>query len=743
MKIASKLLRTQLELLRPFVQSSPLELSRSGQDKLGKLMFTVKRRSIVVQDRPFDKFEAAWILPRDEVRSGVILYLHGGGYTCGTLDYAKGFASFLSSSCGMRVLCAAYRLAPENPYPAALDDVLIAYSFLLDSGYNSDQIILCGESAGGGLIYSLCLKLKELNMLLPAGIVALSPWTDLTLSGKSYKSNKKVDPSMLEERLVFFADCYTGRRPDLVKRSKDEKAAEPPVNVTEKADPFVSPLFGDLFGMPPSLIFAGGDEIMLDDAVEMHERLISYGSQSRLYVKPHMWHAYLLYGLEENEPDFGLINYFISSVLPEGSERKLRWMKLDNAAKIYPAAATRRWSNVFRLSATLKEDVDRGILQSALDVTVRRFPSIAVRLRRGFFWYYLEEIPHAPRIKNEKSYPLYRMPFDDIRRCAFRVLVYKKRIAVEFFHAVTDGNGGLVFLKTLLAEYLTEKCKVRIPNTFGVLDRLEQPSDEELEDCFPKYSGRVRLGRGDKNSFRISGTPEDDGFQHVTTFMLNLGQVSAAAKARKVTITAFLTAAMIEAGIRLQKEHGIPHMWQKPVKVLIPVNLRKMFPSKTLRNFVFYSTSGVDPRLGEYTFDEICTVVHHQMGLDITPKSMASRISTNVRDEQLMALKIMPLFIKNIAMKAVFGLVGERKSMLSLSNLGPIQLPEHMKDMIERFDFILGVQSSAPYNCGVLSYGDTLYINIIRNIKESLLERRFYEVLHEQKISVKVESNQN
>jgi NRPS condensation-like uncharacterized protein len=200
---------------------------------------------------------------------------------------------------------------------------------------------------------------------------------------------------------------------------------------------------------------------------------------------------------------------------------------------------------------------------------------------------------------------------------------------------------------------------------------------------------------------------------------------------------------MIEAGIRLQKERSIPHMWQKPVKVLIPVNLRKMFPSKTLRNFVLYSTSGVDPRFGEYTFDEICTVVHHQMGLDITPKSMASRISTNVRDEQLMALKIMPLFIKNIAMKAVFGLVGERKSMLSLSNLGPVQLPEHMKDMIERFDFILGVQSSAPYNCGVLSYGDTLYINIIRDIKESLLERRFYEVLHEQNISVKVESNQN
>jgi acetyl esterase/lipase/NRPS condensation-like uncharacterized protein len=741
MKLAAKLLRAQLELLRPFVQTSPLEFSRAGQDKLGRLMLTVKRRSIVVQDKPFEKFEAAWILPRDEVRSGVIMYLHGGGYTCGSLDYSKGFASFLSSLCGMRVLCVAYRLAPENPYPAALEDVLEAYRFLTGSGYDPKQIILCGESAGGGLIYSLCLKLKELGISLPAGIIALSPWTDLTLSGKTYKTNKKVDPSMLEERLAFFADCYTGRRSDLVKSANNKEGAAESA-ITEKNNPFVSPIFGDLFGMPPSLIFAGGDEIMLDDAAEMHERLIAYGAQSHLVVKPHMWHAYLLYGLEENESDFDLINDFISSVFPDGSERKLRWMKLDNAAKIYPAAATRRWSNVFRLSATLKEDIDRDILQSALDVTVRRFPSIAVRLRRGLFWYYLEEIPRAPRVQDEKSYPLHRMPFDDIRKCAFRVLVYKKRVAVEFFHAVTDGNGGLVFLKTLLAEYLTEKCHVQIPNTHGILDRLEQPSEEELEDCFPKYSSKIRKGRGDQNSFRPSGTPETDGFQHITTFMLNLNQVSAAAKSRKVTITAFLTAAMIDAGIRIQAEKRLPHMWLKPVRVLIPVNLRKMFPSKTLRNFVFYTICGVDPRLGEYSFDEICTSVHHQMGLDITPKSMASRIATNVRDEQLMALKIMPLFIKNIVMKAVFGLVGERKSMLSLSNLGPVQVPERMKDMIERFDFVLGVQSSAPYNCGVLSYGDTLYFNIISNINEPMLERRFYEVLREQNIAVKVESNQ-
>ena len=139
------------------------------------------------------------------------------------------------------------------------------------------------------------------------------------------------------------------------------------------------------------------------------------------------------------------------------SANPLHWVRLDNAAKIYPAARTRTWSNVFRVSATLDEDIDPAVLQSALDVTVRRFPSIAVRLRRGLFWYYLEEIPKAPEIMDEKPYPLSRMYFDDIRKCAFRVIVHEKRIAVEFFHALTDGNGGLVFVKTLVSEYLYQK----------------------------------------------------------------------------------------------------------------------------------------------------------------------------------------------------------------------------------------------------------------------------------------------
>ena len=174
----------------------------------------------------------------------------------------------------------------------------------------------------------------------------------------------------------------------------------------------------------------------------------------------------------------------------------------------------------------------------------------------------------------------------------------------------------------------------------------------------------------------------------------------------------------------------------------MPVNLRNIFPSKTLRNFALYTTPEIDPRLGDYTFDEICKIVHHWLASDVTPKKMAAKIATNIDSERLLIVRLMPLFIKNLVMKAVYNAVGERKSCFCVSNLGKIELPEAMKPYIERFDFILGVQATVPYNCGVLSYGDDLYINFVRNIRESNVELQFFKVLQEQGIPVCVQSNQ-
>ena len=718
MGLSAKLVRSQLNFFKPFVANCSLEVTRKGQDKLGELMEAIHWHDVIVHDHNFENFEGAWVIPKEERRSGAVLYLHGGGYTCGDLEYAKGFASTLAAECGVRVFCAAYRLAPETRFPGAVDDAEESYRYLLSKGYTPEQICLCGESAGGGLIYALCLRLKERGLPLPCGIIAISPWVDLTVSGESYITNKDADPSLTEELLRFYAKCY----------ADDVRAPE------------VSPLFAELDGLPPSLIFVGGDEILLDDSKRMHEKLLQSGCKSQLVIAPERWHAYVLYMLNENMSDFDTINQFLSRVM--AAERKQQWMRLDNAAKIYPAALRKKWSNVFRLSATLSEPVDRDVLRAALDVTLRRFPSIGVRLRKGIFWFYLERVPEVPEITEEQSYPLVHMSYASIRECAFRVVVYKNRIAVELFHALTDGTGGMIFLKTLLAEYLSQKHGLTIPAGDGVLGRLEEPDEEELEDSFLRYAGSVKASRRESTAWHLTGTPEKDGFKDLVTMMVPADALRRCAKAHGVTVTELVCAAMMQAICRLQAEKVPQRSRRRPVKVLLPVNLRNLFPSRTLRNFASYITPEVDPRMGDYTFDEICAAVHHRMGLENNPQTMRAKFAANVASEQSPLLRVMPLFIKNLAMKAVFDTVGECKSCLCLSNLGVVHLPEVMAPYVDRMDFIIGVQAKAPHNCGVLTWNGTAYINCIRSIQEPELELHFYRVLHQLGLPVRVESNQ-
>ena len=718
MQLSEKLVRRQLERMKPILNATSLSDARKGQDLLGGILSKTVRKEINIKSVSLPNAKAVMITPHDKIRQGVIFYLHGGGYTCGDIEYAKGFGSILAVECGINVFCIEYALAPENPFPAALNDAVNGYRYLLSHGYLPSHIALCGESAGGGLCFSLVKKLASMNLPKPACIAAISPWTDLTQSGSTHILNKENDPSLTTFLLDFYASCYAD----------------------DPRDPLASPLFADLKGMPPSLIFVGGDEILLDDSVRLHKKLLESSCKSEIVIADRMWHAYMLYCIKERAGDFDRLNSFLNRYLT--GERKLRWMKLDNAAKIFPAAKRRKWNNFFRLSAELTENVNIPVLKKALDITVRRFPSIAVRLCKGLFWYYLEELSEPPEISQEQSWPLAHEAFEKINECALRVIVYKKRIAVEFYHAITDGTGGLVFLKTLLAEYLEQKYVITVPNEKGVLDRLEIPSEEEFEDSFFKNHGIVSESRRNSAAYKERCTHEKDDFRHITTFMLKAEQALAESKKYKVSLTVFLTSCMMLALQRLQNEQIKEKRKQKPIRVIVPVNLRKLFPSRTLRNFAHVVMPEIDPRRGDYSFEEIVNSVYHQLGEQITPKNMSAKFTPNVNAEKGWAVRAMPLFAKNLVMKAVYNSVGEKTSCLNLSNLGVVDIPEIMKKYITRFDFILSVQATKPRNCGVLTYNGTIYMNFIRNTVEPALESRFYEVLREHGIHVKVESNQ-
>ena len=733
-------IKSQLAISKPFVEKCSLSTVRRAHESVGRLKSNSYKDQTRIERVKIGSLNCAMITPKEELSDGVLLYIHGGGFVAGNLEYACGFGSALAAKCGIKVFTVEYRLAPEHQYPTAVDDIMDAYGHLLSSGFDPSRIAICGESAGGGLCYSLCQKLRDKGRTMPAGIIAISPWTDLSLTNESYEINKKDDPCLTKERLKYYADCYLyGATPDARGRLHPNVNNDTDDDLAKKRDRRVSPLYDSQEKMPDSLIFVGDDEIMYDDSVLMHEKLIAAGAKSELIIAHGLWHGYILYDLPDREEDFAKIRKFIRKVIP--ARRMLAWMSLDNAAKLFPASRSRTWSNMFRISSTLDEEIDRDVLKVALDVTVRRFPSIAVAIKEGMFWYYLEEISSIPPILDEKPYPLARMTTKDLRKCAFRVLVYKNRLAVEFFHSLTDGTGGMIFVKTLTAEYLYQKYGIKVPVGNGILDRLEEPTAAELEDSFLKNAGEYSVSRKDTDSFRIEGKREVDGFRTNTTFIIDPDYVKDEAKKRGVTVTVYLTAILMEASHRVQQDRVKNPAKFKPIKVFIPVNLRPMFNSQTMRNFILYAMVGINPRLGDYSFDDLCQIISAQMKQQITEKNMRAMIRTNVSSELNVFISIVPLFVKNIIMKAIFNAVGEKKSLFSFSNLGLVKVPEEYSARVKRMDFVLGSQSSAPYNVASLTYGGKMYLNVTRNAREPVLEEKIYGVLRELGVPHTVESN--
>ena len=416
------------------------------------------------------------------------------------------------------------------------------------------------------------------------------------------------------------------------------------------------------------------------------------------------------------------------------------WYRLDTAALIFPAISRRDWCNAFRVSATLNEEIDPAILQRATDEMRGRFPSYFVTLRKGFFWYYLEESRQRVEIRRDYAYPLTFMSRRELKRNCMRVLYYQNRIAAEFFHSLADGRGGSIFLCNLVARYLELKHGLSFPRGELLRDLGQPPPREELEDSFLKNAAEVASGRKEASSYRLHGTREGRGFKTLTTGIVDTQALLDLAHRYQVTVTALLAAVMAESIIAMQNTE-LPRRRQRPVKVTIPVDLRRLYGSRTLRNFSLVLNIGVDPRFGDYTLPELCSAMYHQLCLQATKQNMAGMIAANVQPQQLVPLRLAPVFLKNLVMDGVYRRSGESGGSLNISNLTTLPLPEEMRPYVSRMEFIIGPQRSYPNNCSVLSYGGKTYINMIRSIRESELERRFFSRLVELGVAVEIECN--
>lgn len=426
-----------------------------------------------------------------------------------------------------------------------------------------------------------------------------------------------------------------------------------------------------------------------------------------------------------------------------GRHDKTFWYRLDNAAKMFPTVLSRRITTLFRLSVTLNEKIDPVILQQSLEYCIGRFPFYKVNLKAGLFWHYFDENHSLPEITEDSHDPCQYLPFKKQRVFPFRVAWYNRRIAVEFAHMLTDGNGAIMFLKTLTAQYLRFTGK-KISFGSGVLDPLTSPHDEEHEDSFRKfYRKHVPAPPKLKRAFHLVDIPEPPGVYNVVTGVLSVSQCLELTRKKNVSLTEFLTAVYIDVlqEILFSLPRNISRLLMSPVRVMVPVNLRKIYPSKTMRNFSLYVMPWIDPRLGRYTFDEILKNVHHFMRIEITDKFIAQQITRNMTGELHPLGRIMPLFLKSMIGPVLYNVLGEYLYSGVLTNLGPVEVPEDMKPYIDRFDFLPVPSPVTKSNAAIVSYGDKLVLSFGRVIKSSMTEKLFFTSLRKMGLDIKIESN--
>ena len=416
------------------------------------------------------------------------------------------------------------------------------------------------------------------------------------------------------------------------------------------------------------------------------------------------------------------------------------WFKLDNAAKIFPGQNSRAWSNVFRISAQLKQDIDPQVLYEALQHTLKRIPSFNVRIRRGLFWYYFEKNPNEPSVLSDIKNPCYRIKFRENKGFLFRVFYRGDRISVDVYHALCDGYGASVFLSTLVGEYLRLKGEKIDYNQF-VLDVNEEPKASELEDSYSKYAdSKVPYNRKDKWVYHAKGTRMPMHTANYTAGIMSFKALHAVAKSYGVTVTEFLAALLMDILYRKQLQENKK---QREICVQVPVNLRKAFPSETLRNFVLCLRIKMDPNLGDYTFEEIVRSVSLQLKLANDPKLINSLMTQNMKLERNPVTKHLPLVLKDLGVAVGFMITAEQTTSVLLSNLGPIPLPESVEKHVEKIALYTGAGIVNGTRCGVASLGDKLVFTFSNCYRESDIEREFYTRLVKMGVHVKIESNRD
>lgn len=396
----------------------------------------------------------------------------------------------------------------------------------------------------------------------------------------------------------------------------------------------------------------------------------------------------------------------------------IMWYALDDAAKIYPLSIKHDQMAVFRLSVYLKEKVVPELLQIALTFTVKRFPSFATTVKKGFFWHYLDTAKRRFKVEPETDIPCKPLDISLSGSQSFRVLYYNNRISVEYFHILTDGTGGMLFLKTLTAEYL-RLLGANIPFADGILNINDTPSREEMANEFPRAEKTEKSGFIDKSAVQMSGKLSKIKPCRIIHFKLNASKLKKTTKEYNATVTAYIIALMFIAGKSATDEI------EGSINIQVPVNMRKFYPSKTVRNFSMYC--GIRLPLTEITDTEsIIPEITRQLNVKASKSAMNKMM--NATNGLVNILRYIPLFIKAPVAHIVYGFLGDKIFSNTLSNLGVVKLPSEMARYIESMDFVLGTGITNRASCAMVTFGNTATLSISKLTADPSFEEKMYQL---------------
>lgn len=419
----------------------------------------------------------------------------------------------------------------------------------------------------------------------------------------------------------------------------------------------------------------------------------------------------------------------------DNSESKLYWRRLDNSAKIFPISNGKRYSTVFRLSAVLKEEIEPTILEEAVKQTLNKYKSFKVGMKSGFFWYYLEHNVKEPIIEEERDYPCKYIDGKHNNNYLFKVTYFKNKINIDIFHSLTDGNGGTIFFREIIYTYL----ELMHPDVLDEADRRIRKIEYDTEDSYMKnYDKKAKSNASGKKAYAIKGKKIPLGAISVIHELIDLEDLKRECKRQGMTITQYLTAVLIYV---IYQENYIKAKGKRPIKVCIPVNLKKYFPSKTMSNFFSYITVEAEMKKeGLDTFDKILDFVKKDFRKRLTEEEITKTMSTNVKIGNNPFIKPIPLAVKKAIVRLSY--IEIRKyTTTTFSNIGRIGIIGKYKDYIDYFLMLIAPEPVEKIKCSSCTFENKMVFTFTSILQDNCIEKRFYEFLKEKGIKVKIESN--